>query len=242
MANHLYDTHFHLDLFENINEIIEEIERYKVYTIAVTTLPILFTKLVSNVDSKYIRPALGFHPDLLFQYEKYIPDMWRLLSETRYIGEVGLDFKTGKEFKQLQIKFFEELISRCNIFGNKILTVHSRMSSAEIVSIIGHDFSGIVIMHWYSGNQTILKRALDNGYYFSVNYSMVSSNSGREIIKQLPLNRILLETDAPFIKFKDQPFRPSNISAIVNNLSQILNLSKDEMAIVLWKNFKYIIN
>lgn len=240
MAN-LYDTHFHLDLFESREKIIKEIEDNQIYTIAVTNLPVLFTKLNDSLSSKFIRPALGFHPELLNQYKHLIPQMWSLLKGTRYIGEVGLDFKTGKAYKELQISFFSELIERCDVLGNKILTIHSRQSASEIVSIIGEDFKGKVILHWYSGNKTTLKKAVDSGYYFSINYSMVNSNTSKELIKIIPLERLLLETDAPFVKFNNNAFSMLGIRNIVKELAFILNLDQFDMTNLLWNNFKTLI-
>jgi TatD DNase family protein len=241
MGNHLYDTHFHLDLFKSPKDIISEIEQNEIYTIAVTNLPVLYTKLKESVSSNYIRPALGFHPELLFQYKHHIPQMWSLLNDTKYIGEVGLDFKTGKDFKELQISFFTELIDRCNQIGGKILTIHSRQGAKEVVSIIGGDFNGKIILHWYSGSKPGLKRAIENGYYFSINYSMVKSNSGRELIRMMPNNRLLLETDAPFVKNNNKPFHPSNINLIIEELSNLLGLSYEQTVPLLWNNFKTII-
>jgi len=240
MAN-LYDTHFHLDLFESREKIIKEIDANQIYTIAVTNLPVLFTKLKDSLSSKFIRPALGFHPELLSQYKHLIPQMWTLLNETRYIGEVGLDFKTGRTYKELQISFFSELIERCNILENKILTIHSRQSENEIVSIIGARFKGKVILHWYSGNKSTLIKAIDNGYYFSINYSMVNSNSGKELIKLIPLERLLLETDAPFVKFNDKPFSMLGIKETIKELASKLNLDQIKMTTILWANFKGLI-
>lgn len=240
MAN-LYDTHFHLDLFESREKIIKEIDDNQIYTIAVTNLPVLFTKLKDNLSSKFIRPALGFHPELLNQYKHLIPQMWTLLNETRYIGEVGLDFKTGKAYNELQISFFSELIERCDVLENKILTIHSRQSASEIVSIIGEDFKGKVILHWYSGNKPTIIKAIDNGYYFSINYSMVNSNASKELIKLIPLERLLLETDAPFVKFNNKPFSVLSIKDIVKELAFISNLDYDKMATILWENFKTLI-
>lgn len=240
--HHFYDTHCHLDLFEDFDNTVNEIEQNQIYTIAVTNLPILYSKLKKRINSKFIRPALGFHPELLFQYQKYIPDMWELLPEAKYIGEVGLDFKTGKDYKSLQISFFEELISRCNDLGGKILTVHSRLSAEDIVSIIGPNFDGKVILHWYSGNTTTLKRAIDNRYYFSVNYAMLNSDSGRRIINMIPSDRMLIESDAPFIKIQDRFFRPTDLIAITNSLSSHKNISLENMRSILWTNFKDLIS
>ena len=88
---HLYDTHFHLDLQKDRTAAICEIEENQIYAIAVTNLPDLYRKEAVEIKSKYIRIALGFHPELIHQYQKQIPLMWELLPEVRYIGEVGLD-------------------------------------------------------------------------------------------------------------------------------------------------------
>lgn len=241
MANHLYDTHFHLDLFKSTDEIINTIDKNQIYTIAVTNLPVLFKKLNDKLSSKYIRPALGFHPELLAQYKHYIPQMWELLDKTRYIGEIGLDFKVGKESKELQVSFFYELIERCNEYSNKILTIHSRQSANDVVSIIGSSFKNKVILHWYSGSLKTLKKALENGYYFSINYSMINSNSGRNIIKQIPLERMLIETDAPFIQYNGNPFTPLDIKHIVYELSILLDMDSSKLTSILWLNFKTLL-
>ncbi|MCT4643620.1 MAG: TatD family hydrolase [Carboxylicivirga sp.] len=241
MANHLHDTHFHLDLFKPVNEILNEIETNKVYTIAVTNLPVLFKKLNEQITSKYIRPALGFHPELLLQYKHHIPQMWELLPETRYIGEVGLDFKTGKDFKELQVSFFTELIDRCNQLEGKIVTIHSRQSADVVTSIIGGNFKGKIILHWYSGTKSTLKQAIGNGYFFSINYSMVNSKNGINIIKEIPIDRILLETDAPFIKFNNEPFRPTDIPKIISRLADILEMNYEQINSILWSNFNALI-
>jgi TatD DNase family protein len=239
--HHFYDTHCHLDLFDDFDNTVNEIERNHIYTIAVTNLPILYSKLKNRINSKFIRPALGFHPELLFQYQKYIPDMWKLLPDAKYIGEVGLDFKIGKDYKSLQVSFFEELISRCNNLGGKILTVHSRLSADETISIIGPNFNSKVILHWYSGSLTSMKTAIDNGYFFSVNYSMLNSDSGRRIIKMIPSDRMLIESDAPFIKIQNQTFRPSDLKSILIALSIIKGIGIDNLYFLLWNNFKKLV-
>ena len=237
----IFDTHLHLDLINNKAEVIKEIEDNEIYTIAVTNLPVLFMKLNNELSSKYIRPALGLHPELLYDYKHHIPQMWEHLNKTRYIGEVGIDLHKGKDYKNLQISFFTELVSRCNEYGNKILSVHSRGSADEIVSIIGDDFSGKAILHWYSGNKTTLKEAVSIGLFFSVNYSMVKSKSGRDLVRMIPLDRLLLETDAPFIKFDNRPFSILGIKNIIEELGLIFEMSTSDISTVLWNNFKRLI-
>lgn len=96
MAN-LYDTHCHIDLLKNIDSVIDNINNQAIYTIAVTNLPPLFVSLKNKINSQYIRIALGFHPELIEDYKHHIPQMWDLLPDARYIGEVGLDYKNGKK-------------------------------------------------------------------------------------------------------------------------------------------------
>jgi TatD DNase family protein len=238
----LHDTHFHLDLQKSKNETIEEIERNKIYTIAVTNLPPLYEKLKKEIDSKYVRIALGFHPELIGQYQKYIPDMWRLLPEAMYIGEIGIDLKTGKEYKNQQISFFEELINQCHSLGNKILSVHSRMAASEVVSIIGSKFNGKVILHWYSGTNQVQIQAIENGYYFSVNYAMLNSESGRKIIINIPNDRILIETDSPFTFVNGQICKSSDIKMIVEGIANLKNINVIDLQSILWNNFSRLIS
>lgn len=102
--NYLFDTHFHLDLQKDRVAAIRQIEENSIYTIAVTNVPDLYRKELSEVVSKYIRLGLGFHPELVHQYKNQIPMMWDLLPETRYIGEVGLDF-VDKTYEREQVAF-----------------------------------------------------------------------------------------------------------------------------------------
>lgn len=242
MHNHLFDTHSHLDLSRNFEYTIQEIERLRIYTIAVTNLPILYKKLSNKIDSKYIKPALGFHPELIGEYYKYIPLMWELLPEAKYIGEVGLDFKVAKSSKHLQITFFEELIHRCNLIGNKILTIHSRGSAREVISIVGSNFNSKYILHWYSGDIKTLEFALSNGAYLSINYAMVNSLSGRKIIQMIPNDRLLLESDYPFILDNKLPFSTVKINIVVQRLAIIKNITYEEMLDILYTNFKQLIS
>lgn len=244
MSKNLHDTHFHLDLYnENFFSVANKIEHEKIYTIAVTNLPPLYIHLVKKLKDnyKYIRPSLGFHPELIGTYYKLIPKMWELLPQARYIGEVGLDYKTGNNCKLEQIKFFQTLIEKCNKLGGKILTIHSRRSAEDIVSIIGSDFNSKYILHWYSGSIKTLRAAIKNGAYFSINYSMTNSVSGKKIIKEIPVERLLLESDGPFIKYKEEVFIPSHNIHTVTNLSKLLNIPQDQMIGIVNKNFRSIL-
>ena len=224
------DAHMHFDLYENRDEVLEYIESQKSYTIAVTNLPELFQKYNKKyTDKKFVKIALGFHPELVEEY-KYQQGLFReLVDETRFIGEVGLDFSnTSDGEKNNQMVIFQNILSWCTD-KRKILSVHSRAASKEVISILD-GFNGKVILHWYSGRIVDLETALSRGYYFSINHQMLESENGRKIIKKIPVNRILIESDAPFTKgMKSEytlDFNDKIYLYLVNNYNQKIDMVK----------------
>lgn len=242
MPKLLHDTHFHLDLYDDIPKIIEEIEEREIYTIAVTNLPPLYNKLNNKIHSKYIRVALGFHPELVEQYSKYINQMWKYLDNVKYIGEVGLDLKKKSDIVcKNQIQFFEELIQRCNSIGGKIISVHSRGSEEEVLSILGDVFNGYIILHWYSGALKHLDDAIKKGFYFSVNYAMLNSKQGKKIVERIPENKILIESDGPFVKINKKIIHPGDLEKTIRILAKLKHLKFLETENILSQNFKRIL-
>ena len=243
MVKYLHEIHFNLDLYnDDIPQIVEDIEMLASYTIAVTNLPPLYSKLNKTINSKYIRVALGFHPELITEYKKYIPGMWRYLDNVKYVGEVGLDLKKKSEIDQKnQICFFEELIYRCNSIGGKILSIHSRGSEEKLLSLLGDNFNGKVILHWYSGALKLLEDAIRKKCYFSINYAMLQSTNGKKIINRIPVNKLLIESDAPFIKINNRGFKPADIEIIFQELAVLKNIGIKDMKDILSKNLKHIL-
>ena len=243
MIKFLHDTHFHLDLYNNnILQIVEDIEILASYTIAVTNLPPLYNKLKKIVKSKYIRVALGFHPELITEYKKYIPEMWRCLDNAKYIGEVGLDLRRKSTIDcKNQIRFFEELSYLCTSIGGKIFSIHSRGSEEKVLSLLGDSFNGKVILHWYSGALKLLDDAIRKKCYFSINYAMLQSTNGKKIISRIPENKLLIESDAPFIKINNKTFNPSDLEIIIQKLAVLKNMGIKDMKDILSKNLKHIL-
>lgn len=240
----LIDTHFHLDLFKNDIQIADEIEKNKIYTIAVTNAPHVFEhtkKLCTN--KKYIRPALGYHPEVIPVVGDKFSLFEKLFLETKYIGEVGLDFSnsTDNEISE-QTRILKKILNLCNEDGHKILTIHSRKAESDIVNMIGNKFNGKIILHYYSGDLYTLKKAIEYGFYFSINAAMIRTNKGKKIISEIPLNRILTETDAPFLSMDNRSFELNNtINSIIIELSKIINKPQSEISALIYNNFKEIV-
>lgn len=233
------DTHFHLDLVESPEQLLNSIEREKIFTIAVTNAPSVFyfTKSLTK-KSKYVRAGLGLHPELVKTHFNEIDQFIELLNETRYIGEIGLDFfKCSNSEKELQLMVFKQIIDNCHLAKNKILTIHSRRAEKHVVEIIGDNFHGTAILHWYSGGISVLKKALDNGCYFSINYPMTKSKSGQKIIQNIPLNRLLTESDGPFTVISGKSFTPIDLNVIVSEVANLKNETEVNVKKIIYNNF-----
>ncbi len=191
---------------------------------------------------KFIRAALGFHPELVAARKAQIEQFKSLVSRTRYIGEVGLDnfYKSPSDYAE-QKKVFEQIIQCCDDVGGKILTVHSRRAEKDVISIIGQSFKGKVILHWYSGSTKELERAIHYGFYFSVNYAMLQSPNGRKIINSIPEERILLETDGPYVKMGEKVFSPMMVGELVLRLAKAKGYSQSLFYSRIQSNFSRLL-
>jgi len=233
------DTHCHLDLYKNVSEVIREAEGAGVFVLGVTNTPSVFP-YTENLSKQYsqVAPAIGLHPELILLRKHELPQLWEYLKRTRYVGEIGLDYvTTDQNVRQVQREIFSQIINRCAQYPDKILTVHSRRSASDVIRIIGNSFPGKIIMHWFSGSNREADAAISNGYYFSFNSSMVQSKKGRTLALRIPRDRLLTETDGPFISVSGSPARPGLIPLIVESLADIFAMNPIEVRQQIWTNY-----
>ncbi len=131
----------------------------------------------------------------------------KVAAQERFIGEVGLDFSArcaGSE--PLQIQTFDRLCDALvqHPLTGRVISIHAVRSAGTVLDVleshgllIPNSDSPVIIFHWFSGTSDELVRARNAGCYFSVNERMLASKRGREYTRQIPLDRLLLETDAP---------------------------------------------
>lgn len=235
----LMDTHVHFDLYRDRNAILDYFEKSKCYTIAVTNLPELFTKYTKEIqwnNYHYVRLAIGFHPQLVAKYCSQLPLFCKELCHTRYVGEIGLDYTCQQNERGIQKTIFEKLVEECNKIGGKILSIHSRKAEADVIDII-ENTTCKVILHWYSGSVGKIKKAVANNFYFSINHQMITSDHGRQIINNIPIDNILIESDAPFTSNLNKRYSLDYQNQIYTFLSEIHHLSEEEVSHVLKENF-----
>ena len=195
----MIDTHCHFDMMPQPEAYIRQRELAGDIVIGMTNLPSHFQMGQPHLRGyKHIRLALGLHPLLAAESKSEVTLFKRLVNQTSYIGEIGLDFsKEGLATKDEQVAVLRELLSA--ICGKKkIISVHSRRAERELLSLLCEYEVENVIFHWYSGPVDLVPAILEQGCYFSVNEAMCLSKNGRAIIEKIPREMVLTETDAPY--------------------------------------------
>lgn len=238
MSN-LIDFHFHIDYYEDYKKKYEDINKNKIYTLCVTNMPELYGAIRDIFEeTKYIKFALGFNPQLA-ESDKFNKKIFnKYLEGAKYIGEVGLDYSNRCiNSKEKQIEIFEYICSSVSD-KNKILSVHSRNSEDDVLEILSKNNIKNAVFHWYTGKLTTLDKIIDRGYYFSINYEMLKSKKGLSIIKRIPLDRILVESDGPFTKIENKVSEPKNLHLIYEKLNVILSVDSKN---IVNDNFKSLL-
>ena len=220
----IIDTHCHYDMMPNPEAYISQKEKAGDIVIGMTNLPSHFRIGWPHVRAyKRVRMALGIHPLLAEDGKKEIDLFKKMIDQTSYVGEIGLDFsKEGIITKDAQITVLREVLTTLK-GRKKIVSVHSRRAEKELLELLCEYDVKNVIFHWYSGAVDLIPSILKRGYYFSINEAMCTSKNGRAIIERIPRDRILTETDAPYNK-------RNQIKAVLS----YINISEEEV----YRNFR----
>jgi len=238
MSN-LSDMHIHIDYFKNYTQMFSSLDKNKIYALFVTNLPEIFQKCRNEFpDSKYVKLGLGYNPQLAGNY-KFNQNLFdEMLPFTKYIGEVGLDYSNEYvHTKKEQQRVFDYICSQA-ARTKRILSIHSRKAEEDVLAILLDNKVEYAVFHWFSGNKKLLSRIIEQEYYFSVNYSMLTSKKGFDIIKSIPIDRLLIETDAPFGKayLKGNPY---NLPEIYHQFSN--KLREEQFEEIIYKNFSRLL-
>ncbi|MFC8040668.1 Qat anti-phage system TatD family nuclease QatD [Paenarthrobacter sp. NPDC057355] len=235
----MIDFHCHLDLYPNPVAIADEAKRRNIGVLSVTTTPSAW-RGTSNlaVGNPAIRTALGLHPQLASERRHELPLFQDLLSSTDFVGEVGLDGSPEHHESRNDQRFvFREILRACERAGGKVVSVHSRRAASAVMDQLEqHPRSGTPILHWFSGTQPELRRAIARECWFSVGPSMLAGSKGRGLVSAMPRNRVLLESDGPFTGRNGRPLAPWDAALAIDTISHVWNLPPDVVAAVVQNN------
>lgn len=239
----MMDFHAHLDLYPNPELLFEAVKKAGVYTLSVTTTPSAFLKTRRMAKGcPRIRTGLGLHPEVAASRIGELSLFDRLISETAYVGEIGLDgSRHHKENLAIQRKAFTHILDTCERVGGRVLSIHSRSAATEVMEHLGNRAkSCLPILHWFSGSMSDLAKANKLNAWFSVGPAMLQTESQRKKVAAMPKDRILLESDGPFASYRGEPLSPLTTYLAVPMLSQIWSLTEDETLVQLKENLLQI--
>ena len=223
----IVDTHCHFDMMPHPEAYIRQKEQMGNIVIGMTNLPSHFQMGQPHLKGyRHIRLALGLHPLKAVEGKAQLALFRKLVDQTSYIGEIGLDFsREGVATKDEQLEVLRDVLSA--IRGKKkVVSVHSRKAEKDLLELLCEYEIESVIFHWYSGPVNLIPAILEQGYYFSVNEAMCLSKNGIAIIEKIPQDRLLTETDAPYNEKQD-------IKAVLS----YLNLTEKEV----YNNFRMLL-
>lgn len=237
----MIDFHCHLDLYPRPGDIVQECITRDTYVLSVTTTPSAWRGTSALVaGATRIRVALGLHPELARERKAELPLFDELLPRTKYVGEIGLD--GSPELKgqwEDQRYVFDYILSACEAAGGKVMTIHSRRAvEAVLDSLQAHPAAGVPILHWYSGGQRDLRRAIDAGCWFSVGPAMLLGEKGRKLVASMPRDRILTETDGPFATLDGRPALPWDVRTAVEMLAELWKIAVEDVDSLLDENLR----
>lgn len=218
----LIDTHVHLDYYDHPHNIAWSYEQNKIYAMFVTNLPEVFEKFFGEFQKyKYVRMCLGYHPQLCSEFPLNTTLFQKYSLKTKYIGEVGLDFKNEHpDTVKKQIESFQ-FITSPEFNKSKVYSIHSKNTEDTIFEILKQNRVKHAILHWYTGKLSTLDKLIDAGYYFSLNPKMLYSANALKRIERIPIQRVLFETDGPFVRYENKIIVPENLNLIYKKFEKI---------------------
>ena len=243
----LTDTHCHLyykDLKKDLQGVFDRANKLGVnrFICAATNMEDVHQciEIAENYDQVFC--SSGIHPhDTKDAPKNYIEKIYNLMSNNNMvaIGEIGLDYYRNISDSNIQKKRLREQL-KIALEIDKPVIIHNREADEDMISILTEfpEISGVA--HCFSSNLDMANQLLELGYYISFSGNLTFKNSHLpSIAKELPLDRLLVETDSPFLSpvpFRGKPNEPARVRYVAEKLAEIHNVSLEEIAKITSEN------
>ncbi|HUS60241.1 MAG TPA: TatD family hydrolase [Nevskiaceae bacterium] len=256
----LIDAHAHLnfpDYQKDLDQVAKRAAENSVNKIICVSSNVTDSQKAIEIAKKYpeiVYPAIGIHPqqtdpENMDSLEKQIEKLTKLAEKNQAIaiGECGLDYSPappGEKDRNKKEQFF--LFKKQIELAQKLslpLIIHCRKAFPEIIEILnqyaGHSLKGV--FHCYSAGKKGIEKVNQLDFYFGVDGNLTYDVGLQNVFAQIPLEKILLETDAPFLSpepLRNQRNEPKNVKMIAECLAQLKNVSFEKICQITTKNVK----
>jgi TatD DNase family protein len=248
----IFDTHAHYDdeqFARDRDEVINRAYESGVHYIINASSDVASVgKSISLAHTyPFVYAAIGIHPHDVENTDGSTIDMLReYAGETKVvaIGEIGLDYHYDNSPRELQIKWFEKQLRLALELGLPVI-IHDREAHKDCLDTVKNEKAGEVggVFHCYSGSIEMAKELMDNNFYLSFGGTVTFKNARRvvEVVRYMPLDRLLIETDCPYLA--PEPYRgkrneSSYLVHIIETIALIKNTNRDVVEEVTTENAK----
>ena len=256
MAPQLFDAHCHLDLMAHPDAVADEATALGMGLFDCGVDPRDFARAKKRACNRSnIFAGIGLHPWWLADGRcgtAEINLLCEVAAQERLIGEVGLDFSArfaGSE--PLQIQALDRLCDALVQYPltGRVISIHAVRSAGTVLDALESyglltpsPNSPAIIFHWFSGTSNEFVRARNAGCYFSVNERMLATKRGREYARQIPLDRLLLETDAPAQPQADASARQliTSLKSASLHIAELKNCVVESAESIVLENSRFI--
>ena len=250
----MIDTHTHINMIESISieEILNNAKENGIEKVIVPSAnPKDFAEIVELIN-KYdnVYGMLGVHPSDAKDWDDSLINQIKDLCNNKKIvaiGEIGLDYYWDKSFNDLQMDVFIKQIKLANEL-NLPLDVHDREAHKDTFDILKqYNINSKVVMHCFSGSVEFAKECVKEGYYIGIGGVVTFKNAikMKEVAKHIPLEYIILETDAPYltpVPYRGTENQPAYVKYVAEEIAKLKEISYEEVKNVTTSNAERIFN
>ncbi|MFA5175715.1 MAG: TatD family hydrolase [Candidatus Nanoarchaeia archaeon] len=240
----LIDAHCHLDFEEFDKDIDLVIKRFPGIIIQnAVSLDSMKKSLIIAKKYNNVKLAFGVYPTRALEltekdFEKALSFIRENKDNIIALGEIGLEYKESQE-REKQIINLKKLLKLAEEI-KKPLIVHSRKAELEVLELLKNS-KVKVVLHCFNGNTTAVRTALEYNFYFSVPTNISNSKNLKKLVKIVPIDRILTETDAPYLSpIKGQRNEPLNVKHTIKVISEIKHITEENVEEQIYRNYKLI--
>ena len=193
----------------------------------------------------HVYAAVGVHPDHVGELDEVKMQHLRemcTMEKTVAVGEIGLDYYWDKESHELQKEWFKKQMELAKEVDLPVI-VHSREAAQDTFDLIKSEHAGTTggVIHCFSGSKEMAKEYIKMGYYIGVGGVVTFKNARvlKEVVKSIPLERILTETDCPYlapVPFRGKRNCSAYISYVLDMIAELKGISREEAEQVTYEN------
>ena len=243
----LIDTHAHLEEIDNLEQAIAEAKSANIIAIIGVGSDYQSNQKVLEFAQAYkgfVYPSIGWHPYNLksSEIDRNLEFIEAHIGQVVGIGEVGLDYhkrvRAATE-KDLQQRVLKEILKIARKY-KKPVSIHSRYAWRDALNLVEEAQLEKAVFHWYTGTSSVLRDIISQGYFISATPAVEYHEEHRRAVKEIPLERLLLETDSPVVYRKGSEFeyeaKPADVLRALKGAARLKGVSEAQIAEVTTNN------